>query len=253
MAVIATLQSQPAHFEKIRDNVSSKEIQGEQTLTLKRLNYLNNITTALHHDAAALKQVPEQNQYLISSPYTTPGHLLDLSTLTLLQRLLAQALANLQPTDAHYATTPYEQAFNWSTIISHLRHLHSSLPPSSTTPQCWHSQIFYIVVFRSRLPPTTDRTLLGAMDERSHAEANASGGLLKYWFGIPDAEGRNLATCVWRHQRDARPAGSGEGHRQAAKATRELYTEWKIERLALNIEDDGWGGVGGWAIEEWKD
>ena len=57
------------------------------------------------------------------------------------------------------------------------------------------SSKFYIVVFRSQLQQSTDRLELGAMDERSHAEANKSGGLLKYWFGSADAEGRNLATC----------------------------------------------------------
>lgn len=107
----------------------------------------------------------------------------------------------------------------------------------------WEEQNFYVVVFRSQVPPTTDRSHLGTLDERSHVEAMEGGGLLKYWFGTPDATGRNLATCkfrkeqyqvrdisltllgVWREQSDAKRGSSGEGHRAAVMATRKLYTE----------------------------
>jgi len=51
------------------------------------------------------------------------------------------------------------------------------------------------VVFRSQVLASTDPTHLAVLDERSHAEAMNSGGLLKYWFGIPDGGHRNLATC----------------------------------------------------------
>ena len=54
---------------------------------------------------------------------------------------------------------------------------------------------------------------------------------------------------VWRRYEDARPGSAGPGHKAAIKATRELYTEWRIERLRLVIED----GVAGWRIEEWVD
>ena len=48
----------------------------------------------------------------------------------------------------------------------------------------------------------------------------------RYWFGNPDKDGRNLATCVWRNQHDARVGSLGEAHRKAAGATRFLYAEW---------------------------
>jgi hypothetical protein len=35
------------------------------------------------------------------------------------------------------------------------------------------------VVFRSRIPPTTDYAHLGELDKAAHAEAMASGGFLK--------------------------------------------------------------------------
>jgi hypothetical protein len=57
----------------------------------------------------------------------------------------------------------------------------------------------------------------------------------------------NLATCIWRIRDDARRGSTGEGHRRAALAARQVYTEWKIERLALVIGD----GVETWDIVDW--
>jgi hypothetical protein len=71
--------------------------------------------------------------------------------------------------------------------------------------------------------------------------------LHRYWFGSPDENGRNLATCVWRTQHDARVGSVGEAHRRAGAAARVLYTEWKIERLELLIKDN----VDGWEIKPW--
>jgi hypothetical protein len=34
------------------------------------------------------------------------------------------------------------------------------------------------------------------LDAFSHQEAMASGGLLKYWYGVKDQSRRNLATCT---------------------------------------------------------
>ena len=132
---------------------------------------------------------PQKGQLLIVSPYTSPPHLLALSTLNDAQQLLAHALTNLEATHTGYATASYTSSFNWSTVISILRNL------ATSQEYTWQHQHFYIVVFRSRIPPTTDRIHLGGLDRYAHAEAMKSGGLLKYWFGVPDAEGRNLATC----------------------------------------------------------
>ena len=68
--------------------------------------------------------------------------------------------------------------------------------------------------------------------------------LHRYWFGVPDVNGRNLATCVWRDREHAIKGGVGPSHRTAANAARHNYTEWRIERLNLIIED----GVAGWSI-----
>ena len=128
--------------------------------------------------------------HLIVSPYTTLPHLLDLRSLGEPQKLLAKSLTALQSIREDYATAPYHQSFNWDAVINQLKSL------LETSKYQWHHQHFYIVVFRSQIPPTTDRTHLIELDQRSHAEATKSGGLLKYWFGLPDENGRNLATCT---------------------------------------------------------
>lgn len=73
--------------------------------------------------------------------------------------------------------------------------------------------------------------------------------LSRYWFGTPDQEGRNLATCVWRSQQDARQGGVGPAHRKAAGAARHLYSEWRIDRHRLIIRDD----LVSWQIVDWAD
>lgn len=71
----------------------------------------------------------------------------------------------------------------------------------------------------------------------------------RYWFGVPDADGRNLATCIWRDLEDARRGSSGRGHRRASMATKGLYLEWYIERLCLSVHE----GAEDWTISEWQD
>ena len=139
-------------------------------------------------DASNIKS--NSDGMLVASPYTSWPHLLDLSTLSRPNQLMARALTAFRPVVPEYATAPYIEAFNWDVVIDQLRRL-SVLDNSYQ----WEDQSFYVVVFRSQIPPTTDRSHLGALDEASHAEAMQSGGLMKYWFGTPDSSGRNLATC----------------------------------------------------------
>lgn len=142
---------------------------------------------------ASHPETTDVGHHLVVSPYTTLPHLLDLRTLEVPQRLLAKSLTFLNSTRKDYATAPYHQSFNWDAVIDQLKSL------LDTSNNQWHHQHFYIVVFRSQIPPTTDRTHLIELDQRSHAEATRSGGLLKYWFGLPDENGRNLATCTFLH------------------------------------------------------
>ncbi len=127
---------------------------------------------------------------LVVSPYAFEPHLLDLRTLENSQKLFARALTLLERVRTDYATAPYHESFNWTSVIDRLRFLNEE------AGHLWSRQHFYIVVFRSQIPPITNRVELGQLDEKAHAEATQSGGLLKYWFGQPDENGRNLATCM---------------------------------------------------------
>lgn len=127
--------------------------------------------------------------HLISSPYSDFENQLQLDHLDLPNRLLAFALTALKPIREDYATAPYAESFNWSEVFALLRSL------SKRVGYEWKQQDFCVVIFRSKLQANIDRDRLGLLDKMSHQEACASGGLLKYWFGSPDEERQNLATC----------------------------------------------------------
>lgn len=120
-----------------------------------------------------LSQIEESKEFLIISPYIETPHLLDLSTVEPQAQLLAIALTGLKSVREDYATAPYGEIFNWSEVIATLRQL------CAAKEQIWTEQIFYIVVFRSQIPPTTDYSHLGVLDKAAHAEAMKSGGFLK--------------------------------------------------------------------------
>ncbi|KAL8696973.1 MAG: hypothetical protein Q9201_007380 [Fulgogasparrea decipioides] len=178
---------------------------------------------------------------LTVSPYTDRAHLLDLTALNQAQVLFAKALTILAPVTASYATAPYISSFNWDAVF---RWLADAVKANAFV---WEEQFFYVVIFRSQVPPSTDRSHLGALDKKAHAEAMETNGLLKYWFGTPDEDGRNLATCIWRRRADAQAGSSGDGHKAAMRATINMYTEWKIERLKLVVG----GNVERWEIVPW--
>ena len=130
------------------------------------------------------------DRFLVVSPYNSRPHLLKLTDLDNTSQLLAKALTVMRHVRDDYATTPYSDAFNWQEIVQHLRKI-----ANPQKNEQWHENKFYIVVFRSRVASGTDPSYLGHLDELSHAEAMKTGGLLKYWFGRPNDERRNLATC----------------------------------------------------------
>jgi len=142
----------------------------------------------LRHEQSSLSQAPT-NHLLISSPYNELDHLLDLRTLDIQDRLFAKALTTLQPTRLDYATADYIESFNWDQVLKTLRLL------AKEENHVWTEQVFYTVIFRSKLRHGIDRQLLHDLDQHSHREATVSGGLLKYWFGAKDASEQNLATC----------------------------------------------------------
>jgi hypothetical protein len=130
-----------------------------------------------------------ERQWLDVSPYHEKEHLLDLMTLDASNRLLALALTALEPATSTYANVKYEEALNWDVVMKLLRSL------ISRKGYNWQRQRFYVVEFRSKLGEGIDVDRLFQLDKMSHQEATRSGGLLKYWYGVPDSERRNLATC----------------------------------------------------------
>lgn len=147
-------------------------------------HFVNTSLNALKFDAAASFQLPKKHKsgcehlmstdsdgLLVVSPYTSRSHLLDLSGVTKPNQLLAMALTSFKPTLSSYATATYTSAFNWAEVMEDLR-----ASANNDTNFHWQEQIFYIVVFRSQIPPTTDRSHLGSLDEISHAEAMHTGG-----------------------------------------------------------------------------
>ncbi|KAF2436828.1 hypothetical protein EJ08DRAFT_654998 [Tothia fuscella] len=200
--------------------------------------------------AASLQLLPHNARYafptshnLISSPYNEPAHLLNLLTLSTQHVLFAKALTVLKPIVPDYATAEYSVMLNWDFVLETLRSL------SEEVGYSWKEQSFYAVIFRSKLKPTADMDQLYLLDQMSHAEAAASGGLLKYWFGKGNGENRNLATCLWRNREDARLGGLGPWHKKARAAAREMYESITFEIRRFVVLD----GAEGCRVEEWTD
>lgn len=122
----------------------------------------------------AVRQKTRWDRYLVVSPYHEQDHLLDLETLDAENQLLSLSLTKLKCLREDYATAPYVETFNWGEIIDTLQTL------TRETNHTWKETSFFVVAFRSRIPPTTVYAELGTLDKAAHAEATASGGFLKY-------------------------------------------------------------------------
>jgi hypothetical protein len=229
----------------------------------------------LRFEAAASRQLDLSSPslristYLVSSPYNITSQLLDLRRLTLSSLLFAKALSMLKPVRMDYATADYIDIFNWSDVLGTLRELAKQQDGFK-----WTETSFYIVIFRSKLKEKIDTDLLYRLDAMSHTEATESGGLLKYWFGKPDNERRNLATCeccsqnkccaqrkylkvkvnlyligFWHSREDARRGGTGPWHRRARGAARDLYESIVFQTHRLVVTD----GATGFRLEDWTE
>jgi len=64
----------------------------------------------------------------------------------------------------------------WPQVIDTIRDL------ATISNYKWKEHTFYVVAFRSLVPPSTIQRYddLGALDKAAHAEATRSGGFLKY-------------------------------------------------------------------------
>ncbi|KAG1870194.1 hypothetical protein DFJ58DRAFT_765101 [Suillus subalutaceus] len=108
---------------------------------------------------------------------------------------LHKALHHFRPATPYYAEVPYDEAFNWT-----------ELEPSENEERDW-----YCVAFRSKRLPGSE-TLYDA-DKLAHEEAVLNGGLIMYWYGVPDPDpDMNLATCIWQSRKHAVAANSRPRH-----------------------------------------
>ena len=198
----------------------------------ERIDHLTSNTMSKSAISEQRDQDQDEQQWLITSPYTTKVHQLDLSTIDLQNQILAIALQILTPVSEDYAVLPYPETFQWESVMDVVRTL------AKLSGVRWTRREFYVVEFRSRLKADIDRALLYKLDEMSHAEAAVSGGLLKYWYGKPDAERRNLATCLWRSKEDAIKGGQGPWHKQARGIIPRMYEQISVKGFQLVIDDD---------------
>lgn len=166
-----------------------------------------------HYDSS------ERPRIVQSSPYSGKDHLLDLGGVPQnLHEVVVALRDHFRAVQPDYAVGDYIQSFPFETL--------TPLVPEGVTLHC--------VAFRSRLfehvrTSHDMRQQLSDLDESSHAEANNSGGLLKYWFGVPDEAGNNLATCVWISKKHADDATAHQCHNAAAKTVRGWYENWQVE------------------------
>lgn len=124
------------------------------------------------HTNSNVEEESFQN-FLTVSPYDERPHQLDLRTVDISCQLLAKALVHMRSLREDYATAPYCDTFNFNELAESLRTL------AANAKFEWKQKDFYIVVFRSQIPPTTIYADLGVLDQAAHKEATQSGGFLK--------------------------------------------------------------------------
>ncbi|CAN3370615.1 hypothetical protein DICA2_F34464 [Diutina catenulata] len=174
-----------------------------------------------------------------SSPYTEREHRLALAKYSPSFQALALALQSFAPKSQRYAFEPYAEAFNIDEVVKLATEYAFQRGHQFERTEVW------VIAFRSVLHTEVQeseekRQFLARVDKDSHAEANASGGLIKYWFGTPDDEtARNLATCWWSSYAEAKSGGGGPAHREGMKKVKSWFKYWKVEEYQLAVEAEG--------------
>lgn len=187
-------------------------------------------------DPALPVSAAKQPKSIRSSPYHEPEHWLDLDSVDPQHRILALALQSFQNINDSYARDEYEDSFNIPLIVDLVREYARVLDYPIEAIEA------YVIAFRSSLhdhvhTSSEKRAYLCQVDKDSHREANISGGLLKYWYGVPDntVEGRNLATCWWTNPKCAQLGGRGTAHREGVATVKGWYKYWQVEEYAIVI------------------
>lgn len=173
-----------------------------------------------------------------TSALSTDTHLPDIDPASL---SLHKALHHFRPVSDAYADLPYADGFNWGDL---------ELPEKE-------EREWYIVAFRSKRRDGSDggrqffsfcfaflmadmlfrMAALYEADKLAHEEAVHNGGLIMYWYGIPNAEtGMNLATCIWQSRKHAVAANSRPHHIKAMTLAAASFEVYNLERHVLRKE-----------------
>jgi len=172
--------------------------------------YLPPLLSSLPHELGVLLHTSLEQQPMLSET-----RLPDIDPASL---SLHKALYHFHPATPHYAEVPYDEAFNWKEL---------DLPEDE-------EREWYCVAFRSKRLPGSDSGPLYDADKLAHEEAVRSGGLIMYWYGVPDPEtGMNLATCIWQSRKHAVAASSHPHHIRAMKLAAASYEIYTLERYKL--------------------
>lgn len=178
------------------------------------------------------------DDFIISSPYSDSNHLLNIKDLAEPFRIIALALQMFEPIDGKYASQRYDAAFDLERVrkwINEYVKVNGVKFPQTSA---------YIIAFRSILKDeiindSQKRAFLSAMDKESHMLANLSGGLLKYWFGVPNPKtNQNLATCWWLSKAEAKRGGNNKPHQKAVMNARTWYKLWRVEEYEFTLSED---------------
>ncbi|KAH7914134.1 hypothetical protein BJ138DRAFT_1144463 [Hygrophoropsis aurantiaca] len=161
-------------------------------------------------------KLPAHDLPIDRPPMITETRLPDIDPVSL---SLHKALHRFHPITPDYAASPYAEAFNWSRL---------ELPIDE-------ERDWYCVVFRSKRKPGSDSGPLYDADAKAHAEAVQNGGLIMYWYGVPnEVTGMNLATCIWQSRKHAIAANSRPHHIRAMKLAASSYEVYHLERYRLS-------------------
>ncbi|KAH0827478.1 hypothetical protein J3R83DRAFT_4172 [Lanmaoa asiatica] len=203
--------AQPVHEPEERDPHVIPTFTAE-SLTKPRSTvlYLPPLLSSLPQDLFALPVSVDR------PPLVTETRLPNIDPVSL---SLHKALHHFHPLSEDYAALPYADAFNW---------LELELPEDE-------EREWYAVVFRSRRKKGSDSGPLYDADKRAHEEAVSNGGLIMYWYGVPNPDtGMNLATCIWQSRKHAIAANSRPHHIRAMKLAAVSYEIYNLERYRLS-------------------
>ncbi|KAG8710706.1 hypothetical protein FRC08_016811 [Ceratobasidium sp. 394] len=140
---------------------------------------------------------------------------------------LHRALHFLKPREG-FAKLPYAETFNWDEI-GNAYHSDEGVDAKGELEREW-----YVVAFRSRRKAGSDSAALYEADKLAHEEAVQNGGLIMYWYGVPDPEtGDNLATCIWQSRAHAVAANSQPHHIKAMRLAAASFEYYTLERHVI--------------------